>query len=384
MVDLDPTGLDDSAGRFVTEDGGLIIGSIFAGTGWRIFAWTKTTGLVDIGTLGRDMLPEYMNRQGALTGTVQREDGTAGTFFWSQANGLEDIGSLGGDEMRPTAINDAGTIVGFGTTASGETHGFVWSKANGLVDLGTLGGDFSWASDINSSGLVAGYSKTARGHDHAIAWTADGGVIDLGTLGGSGSRGQFVTEAGAIIGISGVKGHQTHAFVWTEAGGMVEMPSLGRLENVDAASRTGAFTGFTIDKKSNGCCTQCCGRRRRNPPASRQAAKAVDNRSAVATRAARDVPGLSVWWRATRTFEPRVPDSSGGTVLARGSGTCRAPGYRRDPWQLRAARCPSRPSEPGAGGRPPGSPPHAPVRPLTGRSAAPGRHRPGFRSTSRD
>ena len=84
MVDLDPTGLDDSAGRFVTEDGGLIIGQIFAETGWRIFAWTKTTGLVDIGTLGRDMLPEYMNRQGALTGTVQREDGTAGTFFWSQ------------------------------------------------------------------------------------------------------------------------------------------------------------------------------------------------------------------------------------------------------------------------------------------------------------
>ena len=250
MVDLDPTGLDDSAGRFVTEDGSLIIGQIFAETGWRIFAWTKTTGLVDIGTLGRDMLPEYMNRQGALTGTVQREDGTAGTFFWSQTNGLEDIGSLGGDEMRPTAINDAGTIVGFGTTASGETHGFVWSKANGLVDLGTLGGDFSWASGINSSGLVAGYSTTPEGHDHAIAWTADGGLIDLGTLGGSGSRGQFVTEAGAIIGISGVKGHRTHAFVWTEAGGMVEMPSLGRLENVDAASPTGAFTGFTLDKKS--------------------------------------------------------------------------------------------------------------------------------------
>lgn len=61
---------------------------------------------------------------------------------------------------------------------------------------------------------------------------------------------QFVTEAGAIIGGSGAKGHRTHAFVWTEAGGLVEMPSLSRLENVDAASRTGAFTGFTIDKKS--------------------------------------------------------------------------------------------------------------------------------------
>jgi len=60
------------------------------------------------------------------------------------------------------------------------------------------------------------------------------------------------SAAGAIIGVSSAKGHRTHAFGWTEAGGMVEMPSLGRLENVDAASRTGAFTGFTVDKKSNG------------------------------------------------------------------------------------------------------------------------------------
>jgi probable HAF family extracellular repeat protein len=193
MVDLDPTGLDDGAARFVTEDRGLIIGSIFAETGQRVFAWTKTTGLTDIFTLGRDMLPEYMNRQGALTGTVFREDGTSGAFFWSQANGL--------------------------------------------VDIGTLGDDFSWASDINSPGLVAGYSKIAGGDERAIAWSADGGLIDLGTLARSRSRGQFVTEAGAIIGVSGVKEHRTHAFVWTEADGLVEMPSLGRLENVDAASQ---------------------------------------------------------------------------------------------------------------------------------------------------
>jgi probable HAF family extracellular repeat protein len=141
MVDLDPTGLDDGAARFVTEDRGLIIGSIFAETGQRVFAWTKTTGLTDIFTLGRDMLPEYMNRQGALTGTVFREDGTSGAFFWSQANGL--------------------------------------------VDIGTLGDDFSWASDINSPGLVAGYSKIAGGDERAIAWSADGGLIDLGTLAGS-------------------------------------------------------------------------------------------------------------------------------------------------------------------------------------------------------
>ncbi len=36
IVDLDPTGLVDSTGLFATENGSLIIGSIFAETGWRI------------------------------------------------------------------------------------------------------------------------------------------------------------------------------------------------------------------------------------------------------------------------------------------------------------------------------------------------------------
>ena len=59
-----------------------------------------------------------------------------------------------------------------------------------------------------------------------------------------------INDAGTIVGFGTTASGETHGFVWTEAGGLVEMPSLGRLENVDAASRTGAFTGFTIDKKS--------------------------------------------------------------------------------------------------------------------------------------
>ena len=104
-----------------------------------------------------------------------------------------------------------------------------------------------------NDGHAAPATTTNQGaRRRACARSADGGLIDLGTLAGSHSRGQFVTEAGAIIGVSSGKGHRTHAFVWTEAGGLVEMPSLGRVEHVTAASGTGAFTGLTIDKKSNG------------------------------------------------------------------------------------------------------------------------------------
>jgi probable HAF family extracellular repeat protein len=250
MVDLDPASLDDSAGRFVTDDG-LIIGQINAATGERVFEWTEQAGLTEIPSLGRDMAPEILNQNRMLTGTIFRDDGSAGTFFWSQATGPEDIGSLGGDEIRPIAMNATGTIVGFGTTGSGDTHAFVWSQPNGLVDLGTLGGDLSWANDVNSSGLVTGYSRTPTGDQHAFVWSATGGMVDLGTLGGSRSEGKFVTDAGAVIGTTGEKGHRTRAFVWTEADGMVEMPSLGRFNAVDAASANrSAFAGIMFEKRN--------------------------------------------------------------------------------------------------------------------------------------
>ena len=217
-------------------------------------------------------------------------------------------------------MNDAGTIVGFGTTASGETHGFVWSKANGLVDLGTLGGDFSWSSDINSSGLVAGYSKIAGGDEHAIAWSADGGLIDLGTLGGSRSRGQFVTEAGAIIGVSGAKGHRTHAFVWTEAGGMVEMPSLGRLENVDAASRTGAFTGFTLDKKSNGAARGAVGAVTRVLQEIAYRSIIMQEAQVCEPHSSPPVFSDSFSWQAFRPGRTRLRRSPGATPIFKGIG----------------------------------------------------------------
>src|SRR5688572_30886885 len=69
-------------------------------------------------------------------------------------------------------------------------------------------------------------------------------------------QGLFATEAGAIIGMSGVKGQRTHALMWTEAGGMVEMPSLGRVENVDAASPTGASPASRSTRSRTPRCTR--------------------------------------------------------------------------------------------------------------------------------
>ena len=129
IVDLDPTGLVDStdALRPRTESDHRIHLLKPAGASSR----GRRRRPVRLGRSVR-MPPDYMVPQGALTGTVQREDGTEGTFFWSRPMGRGHR-SLGGDEIRPMAINDAGTIVGFGTHASGETHGSCGQRQTGSL-----------------------------------------------------------------------------------------------------------------------------------------------------------------------------------------------------------------------------------------------------------
>jgi len=249
IVDLVPDA-DDASARWVTDEG-LVVGTIYTETTEQIFIWTEQNGLETIRALSNAMRPDYVNSHGDLAGPYFNEDGSAGTFFWSRTTGLIDIGTLGGTEIYPTALSETGTVVGFGTTATGEAHAFVWSGPGTLTDLGTLGGDFSFANAVNSSGLVVGYSKTASGPEHAFAWTAAGGLVDLGTLGGAESSANFVTDSGTIVGTSEANGHQgTHAFVWTANTGMIEMSSLGGFDAVWAMSANGLFAGFSSGRKS--------------------------------------------------------------------------------------------------------------------------------------
>ena len=140
MVDLDPTGLDDGAARFVTEDRGLIIGSIFAETGQRVFAWTKTTGLTDIGTLGGDFgWSSDINSSGLVAGYSKIAGGDEHAIAWSADGGLIDLGTLAGSRSRGQFVTEAGAIIGVSGAKGHRTHAFVWTEADGLVEMSSLG-----------------------------------------------------------------------------------------------------------------------------------------------------------------------------------------------------------------------------------------------------
>ena len=154
-----------------------------------------------------------------VAGSGQTDLGQWHAFAWSETSGMVDLGTLGGSESHATSINDLNQIVGYSETISGATHAFSWTAAGGMKDLGTLGGQASKAVAINEIGQVVGNSQTATGEWHAFAWTEAGGMVGLGTLGGSASAAIAINENGQIAGYSNTPGDlEVHAVVWKIVG----------------------------------------------------------------------------------------------------------------------------------------------------------------------
>jgi probable HAF family extracellular repeat protein len=111
-------------------------------------------------------------------------------FAWTKATGMLDIGTLGGPYAQATAINDANYATGNASIAQaiGSRHAFLYQVWPGygpikpMVDLGTLGGGSSYGTAINMSNHVVGYSllNTSSGR-HAFLYNG-GALVDLGSL----------------------------------------------------------------------------------------------------------------------------------------------------------------------------------------------------------
>ena len=115
-------------------------------------------------------------------------------FFWSKSTGMIDLGTLGGAYAQAFAINDSGFITGnsqLRATDSQAIHAFlspspVGAGAIGMRDLGTLGGPFSYGMAINAKNHVVGYSAINKVDSRVHAFWFDGnGMKDLGSLAAS-------------------------------------------------------------------------------------------------------------------------------------------------------------------------------------------------------
>ena len=153
--------------------------------------------VIDLGTLKR----QTFSRANSINGFNQAvgfsgpalDSPKSRAFFWSKSTGMVDLGTLGGAYAQAFAINDSGVITGNSLLRSSAidteaVHAFLSPSplsagAIGMRDLGTLGGTFSYGMAINAKNHVVGYSTVNKVDSRVHAFWFDGNAMkDLGTL----------------------------------------------------------------------------------------------------------------------------------------------------------------------------------------------------------
>lgn len=168
--------LDGLSGKAINElrisgDGRVIWGSHYVkGEGSRVFRHTKTMGVEDLGTFGKQSLAiGGASADGAVIVGSFLNSTTAypllyRSFRYSQSGGFENIGLLEGDSTLPLGVSpDGSQVVGHvdvGTNSDKamrfiSAHAYSYSKANGMKDLGSLrSGHDAFATGTSNDGAV--------------------------------------------------------------------------------------------------------------------------------------------------------------------------------------------------------------------------------------
>ena len=151
--------------------------------------------------MGGDTYPNAVNSNGLVVGTAY----TAGfaqsrPFAWTRSGGLVDLGSLGGPYGEAVAVSDTGAVVGYSYTAGDPSypHPFMWTQVTGMIDLGTLANGYSgYATAVNDDGIVVGYTATLGNEElRAFKWSFATGMLNLGTPSGGDS---YATESAKMV-----------------------------------------------------------------------------------------------------------------------------------------------------------------------------------------
>ena len=152
---------------------------------------------IDLGTLNKQIFSRANSINGfnqvvGFSGPVL-DTPKSRAFYWNKSTGMIDLGTLGGAYAQAFAINDSGFITGNSQVRPSATeteafHAFLapsplGAGAVGMRDLGTLGGRFSYGMAINAKNHVVGYSTINKVDSRVHAFWFDGtGMKNLGSL----------------------------------------------------------------------------------------------------------------------------------------------------------------------------------------------------------
>jgi probable HAF family extracellular repeat protein len=157
----------------------------------------NTGSATDLGTIQGELFSRAngINASGYVVGFAgpKFDSSESRAFAWTKVTGMFDLGTLGGSYAQAWAINDAGFVTGHSQIADSEigaVHAFIYQLFSASImpmrDLGTLAGDFSYGTFINAKNHVVGYSTIDKDNDRVHAFLHNGEkMLDLGSLGGA-------------------------------------------------------------------------------------------------------------------------------------------------------------------------------------------------------
>ncbi len=166
---------------FGINDSAEVVGDSIGTNGLdRPIYWSRSTGMLDLGTLGGGSgLARAICNKGHVVGSADNTDGYREAFHINvhaarpRMRGLGGLGGTGTFMDYPTVsyaqgVNNAAMIVGFAYNPSNEQVAFLWTRANGMQDLNTLvsnlpdGVVLSRACGINAYGYIVGFTADGR------------------------------------------------------------------------------------------------------------------------------------------------------------------------------------------------------------------------------
>ena len=253
---LPEPGYADSLAFAVSDDGEVVVGASWFGSGSNPFAsafqWTLAGGMTPLDGLDPTKSSEAFGVSGdgsVIVGMAERANGTPVPAVWLGGTIIDIFQSAGlSTTGAARAVSADGSVVVGEYFVGTNFRAFVWTAAGGFRDLGTLG---TWAKAHAVSGdgtVVVGVTDgpAGIGGQRAFRWTAPTGMQDLGTLGGPSSEAFTISRDGAVIaGWSSPAGGTARAFRWTAPTGMLDVGqgfaanSLFRAANGDGSMLVG-------------------------------------------------------------------------------------------------------------------------------------------------
>jgi probable HAF family extracellular repeat protein len=200
----------------------------------RAFRWSLATGMENLGAftsgLSGSSFSAALNDTGLIAGSSDTDTGERQAFAWTRSSGLVNIDTLNSFDALVVAVGARGEVAGnrIGSIADFSYHPFLWTPATGMVDLGTAGGTEAFVLAMSPRLHIAGLIDLPDGNQRAMSWTRATGIRNLGTLGGAMSRAIDVNDRGQIVGYAQNTAGDNRAFVWTAKKGMQDLNKLLR------------------------------------------------------------------------------------------------------------------------------------------------------------